>query len=231
MKNNKKFYIKIALLVAAEIILALVYSRLGGFGMNNKNDNARHLCQLIAALSAAIMFYALWLIYKYFLLPAVKKGYIRAKAGIIKALKFISRKIGGFLNKIGIGGRRRLAIGKDEYTFIFDEDKKENKRLFVGNVNRWKNLTDNNQKLRFLFIRYMMKRIRRGYRKRRGKTPREWAKELGVRRDALELFENYDIARYCGGKIIISDDAVERAKKVCDSKPSKGDEGLRAANR
>lgn len=216
-----RFYIRIAVLLVIEIILAIVYSRLGGLGMENKNDNARHLSQIIAALSAAIMFYSLWLIYKYLLMPAVKKGYVKAKKALRKVAWFISERLSRFLNKIGIGGRRRFAVGKDEYSFIFDDEKKENKRLFVGSVNRWKDLTDNNQKLRFLFIRYMMKRIRRGYRKRRGKTPREWAKELKVKGDALELFENYDIARYSGGIVKVSDDALERAKKVCDRKEPK----------
>lgn len=201
-----------------ELIIALCYARLGGMGMQNTDDAKRHLSQFLAILSVANMIYSLWLIYKYFLSVKLKKGYIKAKKGIKKFIRFISKKISLFLNKLGIGERRRLALGKDEYFFISDEEEKQSRRLFVGNVNRWKDLTDNNQKLRFLFIRYMLHKIRRGYRKRRGKTPKEWARDLHVEGDELELFESYDLARYGGGTDMVSDGALERAKKVCGNK-------------
>ena len=70
---------------------------------------------------------------------------------------------------------------------------------------KWKNLTNNAQRVRFLFMKYMTYRIKKGYVFHKNKTPAELQGELlpaidpededAVRAFDL-LFDNYPIARY-----------------------------------
>ena len=55
---------------------------------------------------------------------------------------------------------------------------------------------DNRQRVRFLYIEYMLKRVRSGYMIRRQMTPDEIAEELLLEEDERVIFSTYDEARY-----------------------------------
>ena len=215
-KSNKKYLLRIGMLMLLELML-LVF----GFCIDDLRvsaDTRRYISQGLTVLATVIGLVCLRELYKYVLLDALKKAGKKVSEKIRKAVRFISRKISLLMTKMGFGGRKRLAVGKDEYSFTFDEEGRKQSRLSLSGVSKWKDLTDNNQKLRFLFIRYMMKRIRKGYRKRRGKTPLEWAGDLHAEGDHLELFESYNLARYGYATGSVSNEALERARAVCDKK-------------
>ena len=102
------------------------------------------------------------------------------------------KKIAKFL---GIG--RWAGWGEDERTFIWkDREKTSHRRRRLKNDQKWAEQVDNRQRVRFLYIEYMLKRVRSGYMIRRQMTPDEIAEELLLEEDERVIFSTYDEARY-----------------------------------
>ena len=219
MKSPKrKTLISWALITIYSVLIGIclkLYVDYGGF--NASNDAARYKAQAMAVLIGVLLFLVIRRLWKLFPHQKYRRFVNKLKKAVRKAAARIYEKIAVLVNKVGIG-RKRYNGGRDEYSFIFNEAESKKTRLSVGTVSKWNTLADNSEKIRFIFVRYMLGRIRRGYHKRQGKTPDEWAADLGVKGDALELFENYSAARYSCGSVVISDDAVERAKRIIDKK-------------
>ena len=58
--------------------------------------------------------------------------------------------------------------------------------------------TDNAARVRFIFIDYMIRRIKKGYFMKRCMTPAEIGAEIALEDDEKALFAVYDKARYAG---------------------------------
>ena len=58
--------------------------------------------------------------------------------------------------------------------------------------------TDNAARVRFIFIDYMIRRIKKGYFMKRSMTPAEIGAEIALEDDEKALFAVYDKARYAG---------------------------------
>jgi hypothetical protein len=102
------------------------------------------------------------------------------------------RKIAKFL---GIG--RWAGWGEDERTFLWKErDKNANRKKRLKNDQKWADQVDNRQKVRFLYIEYMIKHIRSGYKLNRQMTPDEIAEDLALEQQEKVIFTTYDQARY-----------------------------------
>ena len=76
--------------------------------------------------------------------------------------------------------------------------------------------TDNAARVRFIFIDYMVRRIRKGYFMRRSMTPAEICVEVAVEEDEKNLFAVYEKARYGGRRGLeeISDAVVGELQLV-----------------
>lgn len=217
--NKKKLIVSWALIAVYAVIigvLAKLYVDNGGF--NASNDNARHISQI--SLVGMVVFTLLVLRRLYKMLPVekAKRAFEKVKDAVKRVALRAYRRLARLVGKLGLGSGTKYAKGEDEYTFFFDEQQRKQTRLSVGKVSKWNTLTDNSEKIRFLFIRYMLTRIRRGYRRRWGKTHMEWAKELGAKDEVYTFFEDYGAARYGRGAVDIPDSAVERARKIVDKK-------------
>ena len=102
------------------------------------------------------------------------------------------RKIAKFL---GIG--RWAGWGEDERTFLWKErEKNTHRKRRLKNDQKWAEQLDNRQRVRFLYIEYMIKRIRSGYKLSRQMTPDEIAQDLVLEEDERVIFSTYDQARY-----------------------------------
>ncbi len=102
------------------------------------------------------------------------------------------RKIAKFL---GIG--RWAGWGEDERTFLWkDREKSSHRKKRLKNDQKWAEQLDNRQRVRFLYIEYMIKRIRSGYKLNRQMTPDEIANDLILEEDEKIIFSTYDQARY-----------------------------------
>ena len=119
-----------------------------------------------------------------------------AKRLIAPLVKVINK----LLLSIGIDLSRRNRLGgRDERTFVFDDTekvKKQKKKL--KNELKWVEQTDNAARVRFVFIDYMIRRIRKGYFMKRSMTPAEIGAEIALEDDEKALFAVYDKARYAG---------------------------------
>ena len=102
------------------------------------------------------------------------------------------RKLAKFL---GIG--RWAGWGEDERTFLWkDREKSSHRKKRLKNDQKWAEQLDNRQRVRFLYIEYMIKRIRSGYKLSRQMTPDEIANDLVLEEEERIIFSTYDQARY-----------------------------------
>lgn len=88
--------------------------------------------------------------------------------------------------------------GRDERSIVIEPDRPKRVRRRLKNELKWSEQTDNVSRVRFLFIDYMLLRIRQGYFFRRSATPREISCEIALEEDERELFLAYQKARYAG---------------------------------
>ena len=112
---------------------------------------------------------------------------------LIKAVNKLLLSIG-----IDLSRRNRLG-GRDEKTFVFDDTEKVKKpKKKLKNELKWVDQTDNAARVRFIFIDYMIRRIKKGYFMKRCMTPAEICREVALEDDEKNLFAIYDKARYAG---------------------------------
>ena len=110
------------------------------------------------------------------------------------------KAVNKLLLSIGIDLSRRNRLGgRDEKTFVFDDTEKVKKtKKKLKNELKWVEQTDNAARVRFIFIDYMIRRIRKGYFMRRSMTPAEICVEVALEDDERNLFAVYEKARYAG---------------------------------
>lgn len=117
----------------------------------------------------------------------------RVTAPLLKAVNKLLLSIG-----IDLSRRNRLG-GRDEKTFVFDDTEKVKKtKKKLKNDLKWVEQTDNAARVRFIFIDYMIRRIKKGYFMKRCMTPAEIGREIALEDDEKALFAVYDKARYAG---------------------------------
>ena len=114
-------------------------------------------------------------------------------APVLKAVNKLLLSIG-----IDLSRRNRLS-GRDEKTFVFDDTEKVKKtKKKLKNELKWAEQPDNAARVRFIFIDYMIRRIKKGYFMKRSMTPAEIGSEIALEDDEKALFAVYDKARYAG---------------------------------
>ena len=111
---------------------------------------------------------------------------------------------------------------KDERTFIFGEEDEESrrKRHSIKSTSKWRDMQENSERIRFLYIKYIVKLIKGGYKYDNAQTPNEVREDLEITEEHAEneLFDLYNGARYSGGSVFISDDQVESVMAVVNAK-------------
>lgn len=112
---------------------------------------------------------------------------------------------------LGIGRWRGWC--EDEKTFMWKEREKGGRRKRLKNDQKWADQTDNRHRVRYLFIEYMIKRIRTGFLYRRQMTPDEMAEEMVLENAEKLLFDTYNLARYAKDAEI-PDEVVKTLTKV-----------------
>ena len=177
-------------------------------------DKIRGLCVLmviVGAVFAIVQFFRM-------LSPALKRK-IALKALEIgkRVAKPVVKTLNRVLGLVGISiGKQRLK-GKDEKSFVYVEKPakaKKNKKL--RNEAKWHELPDNAARVRFIFVDYMIRRIKQGYRIKYSQTPDEIGREIAVEDDEKRLFEVYRTARYAGAAAneVIDNDTVDELLKI-----------------
>ena len=153
------------------------------------------------------------------LTASMRKKLARAATALGKKLAAPFVKLATkLLLSIGIDlSRRGRLSGKDERSFVFDEPqntKKKKKKL--KNDLHWAEQPDNAARVRFIFIDYMIHRIRKGYLMRHSMTTLEIGREIAIEDDEKQLFDVYQKARYAGRSAVdeISDAMIIDLKRI-----------------
>lgn len=131
---------------------------------------------------------------------------MRKKLGkaILKVVRRVAnpliRAVTKLLHTIGIDLTRRNRLGgRDEKTFVYAEEVKEKKvKKKLKNDLKWADQPDNVSRVRFIFIDYMIRKIKGGYMMRRTMTPVEIGRDIALEDDEKQLFRVYNLARYAG---------------------------------
>ena len=150
--------------------------------------------------------------------PALKRKLATKALEIGKRVaKPVLKVVNRVLGFVGIQlGRQRLK-GKDEKSFVYvEKPTKAKKAKKLRNEGKWHELPDNAARVRFIFVDYMIRKIKQGYRMKYSNTPDEIAKDVAVEEDEKLLFEVYKTARYAGNAAneVIDNDLVDELLKV-----------------
>ena len=134
-----------------------------------------------------------------------------------RVAKPVLRAVNRVLGFVGIQiGKQRLK-GKDEKSFVYvEKPQKAKKNKKLRNEGKWHELPDNAARVRFIFVDYMIRKIKQGYRMKYHQTPLEIGREIAVEDDEKQLFEVYQTARYAGlaANEVIDNDLVDRLVQI-----------------
>ena len=120
--------------------------------------------------------------------------------------------IGRISDWLGIGRWRGWC--EDERTYLGrDRDQLPRRARRLKNTAKWADQKDNAARVRFLYIEYMVKRIRGGYLFRRQLTPDEIADELILEDEEKLLFDTYSTVRYAQSATV-PDEVVDTLVKA-----------------
>lgn len=143
---------------------------------------------------------------------------IAVKSKIARGYNFIMKYVNKYLSAIkrffGIP-EIQLLRGKDESSFIFDiEDTALFRKLHqLKNTLRWRDLEENADKIRYIYIKYIVKLMRKGFKFRVQYTPYEISAKMKLADEEAHFIELYNYARYSGGRRGITNADVEDSMK------------------
>ncbi len=150
-------------------------------------------------------------------LPEVVQQVMKGPLG--KVFRYIARqtsKLTAALRRIFGLPERYYLQGRDESHYVYDtEHGKFGRRVHqMKNAMRWKDLSENADRIRFLYIKNLLRRRKKGAELPLSDTPYQLSRRLAAVGDEAELFRLYDHARYSGGRMIITDAQVEKVEKA-----------------
>ena len=193
------------LLLVASIILMVVFIKHDIFGV-------------FFAFTSVGAFIMLVITYKKAVLEGTfEEGMVLVFIGIGKMLNFMLLPLVKLLTKLGFL-RGRFGNANDEHSFIFDFGERAG-RIKIDKLPKWKNLTDNHQRVRYIFTKHINFRIKKGYRYNKTLTPSETEKDLQKMlkedEDVSLLFDSYRLARYENPeRTQFDDDLIEKLREL-----------------
>ena len=146
------------------------------------------------------------------------KEMIRARA--IELLKSIAGPVAKFLDKMlsVFGVNTGKSSGqKDEKSFIYTPESREKKQKKLKNSAKWEEQENNAERVRFIFIDYMIAKIREGFVMKHNHTPSEIKGKMeNADESEFLLFDTYNKARYAGKLSLdeIDNETVELLKSA-----------------
>jgi len=134
------------------------------------------------------------------------KIFRRLSDGLRAILEFLGNKLAAIAAKLPrfnmpqIRKRSRIKFFQDEKTRI------EKNRVPFRKM-KWKNLQNNRQRVRFIYISFLQRKIKKGTIILPSETPNELAERL---HGGEELFPLYNVARYAGDDASVEAEDVEK---------------------
>jgi hypothetical protein len=195
------------------LILTIVYAigiGVSGYLLQNMaNRMVRNLSMLFFLIFIVLLVRSIKRLLSEQLQDAIDEWFENVMRWVFRPAALLIGKVAKWL---GIG--RWHGWCEDEKTFLFKQHGAGGRRRKkLKNDQKWADQPDNRHRVRYLFIEYMIKRIRGGFLYRRQMTPDEMARELPLETDEKLLFEVYDLARY-SQDAEISDEVIKALTKV-----------------
>lgn len=224
-KWDRKYVIRTAVYASVGTVALQVYTRLGYHFNLETNDAMRYLSQLSWLVMAVC--YALALLSFRKAIPKIYREYVWGGA------RWIFQRFGASVAKLTARLREMLGLsdhgkrikGLDEKSFEFDANENGLLRRIrsIQNRMRWKDLTDNADKVRFLYIKFINRLVSKKKLKYNAVlTPCELGNIASLSPDeGAGMFWLYTGARYSGGIYPISDDDVKAAMAIAAGKEQK----------
>jgi len=139
-----------------------------------------------------------------------------------KAFSRVAKQLNQVMDRVrkalGLPNRQKRAKGTDERSFLFHRRGRDDRRA-KEEKRHWKDLKDNRERLRFLYVRFVKKCIKKGYRYTPGHTPLEHGAAWRLKEeDGGRFFLAYTDARFGGDTRQITDDEVELFAELAGKK-------------
>lgn len=193
-----QFLLWLALFISA-IILSIKLGDITFTWVAANADLIRMLCAIAAGVSAVMGTRA----FLQMLTASMRKKLAKAAVAFGKKLaRPFVKAMTRLLASIGIDiSRRKRLGGRDERSIVhFETETVKKKKKKLKNELKWTEQTSNCARVRFIFIDYMIHRIRNGYKMRYAMTTKEIGQEIAMEPEDQELFRVYQMARYSGGR-------------------------------
>ncbi len=131
----------------------------------------------------------------------------------------IAKMLDKMLSALGLNSSSASG-GKDERSFVYTGNKTKSKPKKLKNSAKWEDQQSNSEKVRFIFVDYMIAKIKGGYIFRHNRTPDEMRDEISESEDESLLFDTYRKARYAGNLSLdeIDNLTVEKLRAVTREK-------------
>lgn len=182
--------------------------------IDNKDDRFITSLMFCLMLADVVLFFRAL---KRYLRKRHKELYNRLSSGVGAVTRFFR----SFTKKIAVklGLRRNLVYikGRDKIEFAFGEHKKakgreekKHKPVFP----KWKDLKDNRERVRFIYIVFIKKCIKRGFHFDRAMTPADISKKIAETPAQQRVFACYNDVRYSDERIQVSDSVVKELLNV-----------------
>ena len=159
----------------------------------------------------------------FLLLPKRFKDRIKEKIGsavknIVNRITNMSKRLKGGkkISKKDLSGRIRFS---EERRFVFDLEERKRRAMRQEPPPKWKNIKDNPGRVRFLFLKFVARLGKKGYRYSIVSTPYENGNAWNLTQsEGDDMFRIYTVAKYSGGRVETTDAEVEYSKKCADFK-------------
>jgi hypothetical protein len=224
-KWNRKYVIRTAVWAAIGTVSLQIYTRIGLYYNLETNDTMRYLSQLAFVSTVVCYFIALLSFRK--AIPKILREYM------FGGLRWVFQKVGANVAKLtdrlrrmmGFGSHGARIRGSDEKSFEFDSNENGLLRRFhnMQNQLRWRDLTENSDKIRFLYIKFINRLVsKKNLKYKAVLTPCELGGTVALKpEEGAGMFWLYTGARYSGGVYAISDEDVESALAAAHGKEKK----------
>ncbi len=204
-KKSKKFLYRALISFAVGAVLLAVKNLI-------KDENAK---DFVVILGFASCFLGVWFYYKslkfsmdIIVKPALKKVFDRIKKTVKETVKKIKKKL-------GISENTWRMKGTDSLNFVFPSwSKNKGKKIDFGKTKiKWNEDPSNPWKIRYVYTKYIVKRVKKGMKFKSSSTALENENAVG-NCPYPEIFELYTVSRYAPSDVsnsVVSDEMVEEA--------------------
>ncbi len=221
-KWDRKYLIRTAVWAAVGTVALQAYTRMNLYFDTATNDRQRYLVQLVWLVMAISYLMALLSFRR--AIPKVVRTFV------FSGMRWVFGKLSSGINKLTDQLRRMLGFndraarirGRDEKSFEYEVNENSLLRKLWGMQNklRWRDLTENADKIRFLYIKFINRLVSKKHLKYKSVlTPCELGGTLALKpEEGAGMFWLYTGARYSGGIYEITDADVEKAMDIANGK-------------